>query len=402
VETFEVPYTVDDGIQKFKGDFPSSVRVEFLSGVFPVPLTRTQISCRLTDAIEAYVKTQPARQHRGVVVVEDDSRPSRLAVVLDTVLDCLEELGWGSREITVLIASGAHGPSGEAALRWKLGERVVANYTIVQHRATDCQPTGIPFQGGQLELNSAFLQAGWIIMIGSCLPHPFAGFGGGFKLIVPGIASLENIVAFHKLAFLGGRPHTPVNDAPHCRELIHALVTRLRPVLSIVCLIDYAGEVADLYAGDSIASYREAVKAARSLYKLSDPVKPYDVLLLNCYPKDRNLIQCMNSLAFYARHDPWVKDDGLVILTALGVRQAGVHRVLGPGGRLYRSPGKIKSLDSRRLWFYAPELPQSEYSTIFSEEYPLIGSWSQLVERLDTEFPKDYSVGIVPAAALHV
>lgn len=399
----KLPYTGEDGIQQFEVNFSSQAHVEFLSGVFPVPLTTAQISNRLAHTIEAYLQTQSVQRNRSLIVVEDDTRPSRLAPILEPVLDNLRVQGWGPKEITFLVASGAHGPSRQSALRWKLGERILANYTVVQHQTVDCLPTGIPFLDGELKLNRLFLDADWVILVGTCLPHPFAGFGGGMKMIVPGIASLETIIASHKLALLGGRPGALDKDVPPYRELIHTLVNNLRPSLSIVCLINYAGETVELCVGNPLESYYQAVMAAKSIYGLSGPTQPCDVLLLNCYPKDRDLIQCKNSLTFHRRHGTsWLKDDGLVILTAPGVRRGGIHHVLGPGGRLYQRPGKIKSLSSHRLWFYAPQLPRAEYGVIFSQEYPLFESWPEVAERLAVEFPHGYSVGVVPAAALHL
>jgi nickel-dependent lactate racemase len=108
-------------------------------------------------------------------------------------------------EIAILVATGYHRSSTEAELREKYGDKIVDKENIVIHDSRDRDnmvKVGILPSGGELVLNRLAMEADLLVAEGFIEPHFFAGFSGGRKSILPGIASKETILANHCSEFI--------------------------------------------------------------------------------------------------------------------------------------------------------------------------------------------------------
>ena len=143
-----------------------------------------------------------------VVLVDDHTRATPVATILPLVLDELRAGGIRDADVTVLITHGTHRPSTEEEVRRKLGDHVCRSLRVVQHECTDEQNQvylGLTSRGTPVWVNRLVVEADRCVGIGHVGPSLYAGYSGGYKLILPGVASLDTINANHSLVPLGFR-----------------------------------------------------------------------------------------------------------------------------------------------------------------------------------------------------
>ncbi|MDD5602893.1 MAG: nickel-dependent lactate racemase, partial [Eubacteriales bacterium] len=142
-----------------------------------------------------------------LVITSDHTRPVPSRVTMPLLL---EEIRKGNPEadIKILLATGFHRASTEDEIRDKFGDAIAKNETIINHDSRNAAAMtfkGILPSGGELWLNSLVEWADLIVAEGFIEPHFFAGFSGGRKSILPGIASEKTIFANHCSKFIADR-----------------------------------------------------------------------------------------------------------------------------------------------------------------------------------------------------
>ena len=162
------------------------------------------ISRLVTEAVDNPIGAPPLSGLLGgkkniAVIVDDLTRPTPRKAILTALLDRFHACGVRNDQVTVLIGLGTHRPLTEAEIKDTFGETLYRDIRIVNHdcHADDLVSMGTLRYGGELKINRAAATADLRIAIGSILPHPFAGFGGGPKLVLPGIANYEAIRKHH-------------------------------------------------------------------------------------------------------------------------------------------------------------------------------------------------------------
>ncbi|MEO6461595.1 MAG: lactate racemase domain-containing protein, partial [Candidatus Eisenbacteria bacterium] len=160
----------------------------------------------LIDAARALVVRSGARPGaRTLVVVPDRTRPLSLQWLLGAVGDALAERGVAAADVAIAIASGSHAASSEDASpdrlgTWARGARLVA------HRPEDATAfAGTTPAGTAIRVHPELLAADVVLAVGATAFHYFAGFGGGPKLLFPGLGARDSIAANHRRA-LGAWP----------------------------------------------------------------------------------------------------------------------------------------------------------------------------------------------------
>ncbi len=158
----------------------------------------------VADALAAPTGAPPladlARGRRSAcVVVSDRTRPVPNRVLVPPVLETLDAAGIPRAAITVLVATGMHGPTEGPALEELLGPEVTGAYRVVNH---DCRDRDGLHQVGRIGgapvlVNRRYLEADLKVLTGLIEPHGFAGFSGGGKSVVPGLAGFDTLRFFH-------------------------------------------------------------------------------------------------------------------------------------------------------------------------------------------------------------
>lgn len=253
---------------------------------------------------------------RVVIVFSDLTRPMPNERVLPLLL---EELAHVPREqITLLNALATHRPQTETELEVMLGAEIAPNYTIVQHDAWDKQ--GLVYVGQTRSehpvwLNRAYVEADVRIVTGFIEPHFFAGFSGGPKAVLPGVAGAETVWANHSAAMIAHSKATWCVTAgnPIYEEITQAAALA-PPTFCLNVALNSKKVITDAWAGDWQQVHAAGCQTvgARALV----PVKaPFDVVVTTNagYPLDLNLYQAVKGMSTAARV---VRPGGAIVVAA--------------------------------------------------------------------------------------
>jgi nickel-dependent lactate racemase len=262
---------------------------------------------------------------RLLVVVNDGYRPTPSAEILPHLKGVLELVP----QRRVVVATGTHPAPSPDALSQLLGPTVGAEAVVVH----DADEPGVRFgplsDGSMLELNPLVEWADRVLLIGSVEPHFFAGFTGGAKQLLPGLATRTAIEANHRHAVsLACRPMrvagNPVAEA--IREASARLGTRL------VSLQLVAGPDAwEAFCGGEEETFAQATRRCREVAGVRWP-HPLDVLVAVVEPPlDRNLYQLQKA---FENHQ-WAVRDGGALLLISGCPEGVGNRFFEPLARRY-------------------------------------------------------------------
>jgi nickel-dependent lactate racemase len=229
-----------------------------------------------------------ARPGMDVVLLFDDlQRPTPAHLALPEMMNRLNRAGIPDGRISGVCALGTHPAPNMEQLRKKVGEEVFSRLQgrLSAHdpRASDNVIIGRTHRGTVVEVNRYVAFADLIIGVGECMPHPIAGFGGGCKIIMPGVCSYRSVADHHftwmrhrnsKVNFLDGNSfYEEIVDAGR--------IARLSFKLDLI--MNEKKEVIRAFAGDPVKEHREASKFATSLYLV--PLQNLaDVTITSAFP----------------------------------------------------------------------------------------------------------------------
>jgi len=268
-----------------------------------------------------------------VVLVDDHTRTTPAAQILPPVLGELRAGGVRDEDVTILITHGTHRQSREEEVRQKVGEEVYGRFCIAQHRCTDEQEQvylGLTRRGTPVWVNRRVVEADRCIGIGHVGPSPYAGYSGGSKLIVPGVASLDTINANHSLVALGFRQPGRV-DVP-CRLDIEAAAAAVRLDMVVDVVLCQDGRIARAFAGTPDRVFQEGVALARQVYEVACPGE-VDIAVAAAYPYDIDLYQAVRAVQYA---DVIVREGGSILLVAAcpdGVGGEEFYRLMADPGK---------------------------------------------------------------------
>jgi nickel-dependent lactate racemase len=134
-----------------------------------------------------------------LILVDDRTRPTPRREIVSCLLDHLTKIGIGDEQIDILFALGTHRSLEEEEVKEELGIDVFQRIRVSFHDAwsEDLVTVGNLPHGGELKINPLAVKADIRISVGSVLPHPMNGFGGGAKTLMPGICNYEAIRDHH-------------------------------------------------------------------------------------------------------------------------------------------------------------------------------------------------------------
>ncbi len=229
-----------------------------------------------------------ARPGMDVVILFDDlQRPTPAHLALPEMMNRLNQAGIPDNRITAVCALGTHPIPSLDQLKTKVGKEAFSRLSgrLFAHNphASDNVIIGRTHRGTLVEINRYVAFADLIIGVGECMPHPIAGYGGGYKIIMPGVCSYRS-VADHHFNWMRHR-NSKVNllDGNHFLEDIIDAGRLSRMTFKLDLIINERKEVIQAFAGDPVAEHREASCYAASLYTIPLP-KLADVTITSAYP----------------------------------------------------------------------------------------------------------------------
>lgn len=268
----------------------------------------------LTEPIGTAGLTELARGKGSVLlVVDDNSRPTPVALFIHCVLDKLAAAGVRQDQITIMTALGTHRPMTRSEMTEKLGSDVVNDYRCLNHDWADSDALvylGETEQGAPVWVNRKVTESDLVIGIGAIMPIDICGYTGGGKILIPGLSGPETVNKMHWT-----RVYVPTErvvghaDNP-IRESIDALARKAGLHFIVNVVLDASGSVVDAVAGDMTAAHREGCRRAERL-SLVQVDRRYDIVVSDSYPFDIEFWQANKALDT-AGH--FMRQGGVIIL----------------------------------------------------------------------------------------
>jgi len=293
----------------------SSVQVLEQKAYVPELMDDAETRRALSVPIRSPSLRELARDKRNILIVTNDiTRPMPSMITIPALIYELicENL---HAEIKIIIASGLHRAMTKQELIDKMGEDIVSGYRIIVHDAyskADLAYFGDLSSGNPLWLNKELLSSDLVIAEGFIEAHWFAGFSGGRKSIMPGIAGADSVMGNHNPKYVDNadtRPGNLKNNKAHGEFIEAAEMAKLAFILNVV--LDKDKKIIKAFAGHPISAHEEGCRFVDEL--MSTPCELSDITIVTNggFPLDLNLYQSCKGLntASYA-----TKENGVIIM----------------------------------------------------------------------------------------
>ncbi len=275
------------------------------------------VATALQNPIQSSRLMELARSASKVLVITSDhTRPVPSRITLPLLLQEIRN-GNPEAEIKILIATGFHRPTAVAEMLEKFGPELVATEEIINHDSRDEQTLifkGRLPSGGELWLNSLVDWADLVVSEGFIEPHFFAGFSGGRKSILPGIASEKTVLANHCSEFIAD-PHARAGILQHNpihRDMLYAArAARLGFILNVV--INQDKKIIKAFAGEPEGAHAVGCEFVAGMARV--PAVPAEIVITSNggYPLDQNIYQAVKGMT---AAESCVKKGGVIIMIA--------------------------------------------------------------------------------------
>jgi len=250
------------------------------------------------------------------IAFSDITRPTPNDLMLPILLEGLAHVP--TEAITLFNGTGTHRPNTEGELRRMLGDEIVDRYRIVQNDANDQAShvlVGRTSGGNDVWLHRAFVACDVRILTGFIEPHFFAGFSGGGKAVMPGLALLETVMRNHSAKHLD-HPKTRwgIREGNPLWDDIHEAAGLIEPTFLLNVTLNRDHEITGVFAGDWEEAHARGCASVKRAAMV--PVEePFDVVITSNsgYPLDLNVYQSVKGMSAAAQV---VKDGGSIIVAA--------------------------------------------------------------------------------------
>ncbi len=333
----------------------------------------------------------------AVIVFDDITRPTPVKKILPPIMRALHQAGIPKGNVRFIPALGTHGAMNNIDFRKKLGEEIVENYPVYNHNPYEnCDFIGETSSGLPVYINREFNFCDLKIGIGCITPHLHLGFGGGGKIVLPGICGMETIHKFHSEVIMRDPGSTGLGkfEGNVMVKEMEEVVRMSGLQLKVDALINGRGEITDLFVGDPVAAHRQGVELAREHYA-TRLMRGMDIVVANAYAKYNEMAICMlMSLASvnFAR--------GIIVLLVDSPEGQVCHYLMRSfgktyGGRVYihreRLPENIRVIVCSRY-------PDPTMCDLFApiQSVTVTRDWGETLQILEREFPGRASVAVIP------
>ncbi len=265
-------------------------------------------------------------KNKVVIIASDHTRPVPSKIIMPIMLREIRK-GNPDADITILIATGCHRGTTKDELVSKFGEDIVRNEKIYIHDCDEREKLvniGTLPSGGTCEINSIAYEADLLVAEGFIEPHFFAGFSGGRKSVLPGVAGRNTVLANHCSEFIAhtnARTGILENNPIHEDMLWAVKKAKLAFIVNVVLNADK--EVIFATAGDVEKAHKKGTDFLSSL--CGAKAVPADIVISTNggYPLDQNMYQAVKGMT---AAEATVKRDGVIImLSASGDGIGGDH-----------------------------------------------------------------------------
>jgi len=349
VGTIQVGY----GDERLDVELPPSLPVRLVEGTAP-------ISSREGLAVVAEAVDNPldapdlgelaATAGTVAIVIPDGTRPAGAGTYLLPLIARLARKGLTPDRMRLVIARGIHPATPRPVVESMLGPELMSLFRPVQSApgAHELNATILDDpEIGPVRVHRHVAEADLVVLTGGVMPHHLAGFGGGPKALVPGVAERETIVAAHRLTLDAlVRPDGSIRSAAGrtAGNSFHGALLRIARsfgrtwLLNVV--LDAEGQIAAAAAGEVGAAHEAAIAKYKALYDWPEP-EPADLVIAGTTgPPSTDLIQCHKALL---RASAWAQPGAPIVWAAPADHGPG-HTALLPWFTAGKPPRHLMAL----------------------------------------------------------
>ncbi|MCJ7594730.1 MAG: nickel-dependent lactate racemase [Desulfobacterales bacterium] len=386
-----------------------------------------QVSQMAREALEAPLGTAPLKNlvsgaGRIAIIVDDWTRPTPVADILQVLLPQLVRNSVPREKVTIVVALGTHEAMTKEELERRVGREAASSYRVVQHNAwqNDLVPVSLPEDGRVVKINPEVAQADVKIGMSSILPHPMAGFGGGPKIVMPGVSDFEFIRDHHIRHTIHPRSVAGLTKGNPFHESCLRAAQAIGLDFSINCVYNQRGDVVRIIGGSLEAAFAGAVEACYKTLGVRFEEK-VDVTITSTYPHTHGHQFCKGLNA----PDRVTKENGAILMLAPLVKPVSsefvssfnllnkrsrnnpadyVKEAMGQG-KLFLSDKPIEFNMAMRRVILRPKIKTILVSPMSSKEeartmgLEYAASIEEGVRRLESEYP-NARVAIFPSGGL--
>jgi len=377
--------------------FPPPWEVETypMEGDGASPITDKEIEERITDPIGCpTIREGAAQAESAIILIDDLTRPTKASRIAPIVLKQLKRAQVPKESIRFMVAQGAHRSLTRLDYVEKLGEEIVDQYPVYSHNPFhNCTRLGTTSYGTPVEVNQEVMSCDYKIGIGGIVPHPQMGFGGGGKIINPGVSSIESIRKnhYHSISPKGeveqGAGWGNYEENAH-RKDVEEIVEMAGLDFKIDALFNCRGEATHLFCGDPILEHRKGVEKARRHYSTPSPSRQVDVIVAgaHCKASEAGLV--------IGQTRQFLKPGGTLVIATNPPQGFAPHYLYGRWGKsriggfdwrekksLPEKVGKLivftQCIDRGGSWWFGPE-----------DGFDWVENWEDVLEKIGKDEPK--------------
>jgi len=363
------------------------------------------IKSAITNPIGTPPLSEMAKGKQSIaIVIEDISRPSKLDTTLNAVFNELEKAGIHRDQITIIGAIGAHRPMTREDYIKKLSKEIWQSVNIENHHPYEnLIYLGESKTGTPIHVNKTYYEADLKIAIGTVIPHPLAGFGGGAKLILPGISGIETLLGNHQAGVRG--IGIGLGIVSELRKDIEDVCKKVGLDFSINLVSNPNREISGIFAGDYIQAHRKAVDFAKDVYSFPLPKlkkeDQADIAFFNLYPEDLEFTQSIKWINLFLLCSSLLKRNAPCVIMTACPEGRGFHSLSGEtGSKMFQNwsenPVIGSLLSKRKLLVFSPNLSKYDVYHSYSKETLLFHEFSDLINFIQIELPENAKAALFP------
>ena len=362
----------------------------------------------MLQAMRNPIGTKPLKElaegkDSAVIIFDDLTRPTKAGEIAELILEEIK-----MDEVVFVCANGAHGTFDREDFVAKLGQRIVENYPVFNHNPyQNLDYLGETSYGNPIEINAEVMSHPLKIAIGSILPHPQFGFGGGAKIVLPGVAGIRSIVYNHGI--LGGwgyagkfrelhpscsMAYGRVNEENIQRKDAEEAARMAKLDFIVNVLINSKRDSTHIFAGDVVDAQRRGVDVARDHYSTQLEFD-FDVVVANAYSK-------ANEATIATWTTVCLKEGGTLVLVCNAKGGQVSHYVHGRwgmrrrGGTLYLPPPDTLNKAGKVILLSEFHEKQPAFEVVH-ENAVKVKSWKEVLEELGRDKKR---VAVFPDATI--
>ncbi len=311
------PYGKDKWTYTFEKDELAGVLTSSIEAYKPAADEHTLVREAMANPTGSVRLSALAKGKKKVTIIASDhTRPVPSKVIMPYMLSEIRE-GNPEAEITILIATGCHRGTTKEELVSKFGEEIVKNENIYIHDCDEAEKLvniGTLPSGGECLVNRIAYEADLLVAEGFIEPHLFAGFSGGRKSVLPGVASRTTVMANHCAEFIAhpcARTGILKGNPIHEDMLWAAKQAKLCYVVNVV--LNAEKKVIYAVAGDLVAAHKQGTDFLEQYCGVQATNSDIVISTNGGYPLDQNVYQAVKGMT---AAEAAVREGGVIIMLA--------------------------------------------------------------------------------------